>query len=93
MTDLKNFIIYMKVFRAVIHCVMIFLKTINVVAMDNLLTMIYDKFIEQLRYLQLGHTFDDHAIEEIYDMIQAYELLDSNTLSSKEQKYILNYYD
>lgn len=61
--------------------------------MDNLLTMIYDKFIEQLRYLQLGHTFDDHAIEEIYDMIQAYELLDSNTLSSKEQKYILNYYD
>lgn len=72
---------------------MIFLKTINVVAMDNLLTMIYDKFIEQLRYLQLGHTFDDHAIEEIYDMIQAYELLDSNTLSSKEQKYILNYYD
>ena len=72
---------------------MILLKTINVVAMDNLLTMIYDKFIEQLRYLQLGHTFDDHAIEEIYDMIQAYELLDSNTLSSKEQKYILNYYD
>lgn len=72
---------------------MIFLKTINVVAMDNLLTMIYDKFIEQLRYLQLGHTFDDKAIEEIYDMIQAYELLDSNTLSSKEQKYILNYYD
>ena len=72
---------------------MIFLKTINVVAMDNLLTMIYDKFIEQLRYLQLGHTFDDHAIEEIYDMIQAYELLDSNTLNSKEQKYILNYYD
>ena len=61
--------------------------------MDNLLTMIYDKFIEQLRYLQLGHTFDDHAIEEIYDMIQVYELLDSNTLSSKEQKYILNYYD
>lgn len=49
--------------------------------------------MQQLRYLQLGHTFDEHAIAEIYDMIQAYELLDSNTLSSDERKMILNYYD
>lgn len=61
--------------------------------MDNLLTMIYDKFLEQLRYLQLGHVFDENAIKELYDMIQAYELLDSNTLSSDERKLILNYYD
>lgn len=61
--------------------------------MDRLLTLIYDKYMQQLRYLQLGHTFDEHAIAEIYDMIQAYELLDSNTLSSDERKLILNYYD
>ena len=61
--------------------------------MDRLLTLIYDKFLQQLRYLQLGHEFDDKAIAEIYDMIQAYELLDSNTLSSDERKTILNYYD
>ena len=73
--------------------VITFLRIINVVAMDNLLTMIYDKFLEQLRFLQLGHTFDEHAIAEIYDMIQAYELLDSNTLSSDERKLILNYYE
>jgi hypothetical protein len=60
--------------------------------MDKLLTLIYDKYLQQLRYLQLGHTFDDKAIAEIYDMIQAYELLDSNTLSSDERKMILNYY-
>lgn len=63
------------------------------VAMDNLLTMIYDEFLEQLRYLQFGHMFDEKAIKKLYDMIQAYELLDSNTLSSDERKLILNYYD
>ena len=71
---------------------MIFWQIINVDAMDKLLTLIYDKYLQQLRYLQLGHTFDDKAIAEIYDMIQAYELLDSNTLSSDERKMILNYY-
>lgn len=93
MTGLKSFLRFIKVFKAAILCVITFLRIINVVAMDNLLTMIYDKFLEQLRFLQLGHTFDEHAIAEIYDMIQAYELLDSNTLSSDERKFILNYYE
>lgn len=93
MTDLKSFLRFIKVFKAAILYVITFLRIINVVAMDNLLTMIYDKFLEQLRFLQLGHTFDEHAIAEIYDMIQAYELLDSNTLSSDERKLILNYYE
>lgn len=61
--------------------------------MDKLFDLIYDKFVEQLKYLQLGHTFDDSAIEEIYDLINVYELLDSDTLSYNERKFILNYYD
>lgn len=72
---------------------MTYWKIKNVSVMDNLLQSIYDKFVEQLQYLQLGHTFDEKAITEIYDMIHAYELLDSNTLSFNERKFILNYYD
>ena len=41
----------------------------------------------------MDNLLDEHAIAEIYDMIQAYELLDSNTLSSDERKLILNYYE
>ena len=61
--------------------------------MDRLLELIYEKFISELKDLQIGHMLNDDAVEEIWDMINAYELLDSNMLSLKEKKQILDYYD
>ena len=61
--------------------------------MDRLLELIYEKFISELKDLQIGHMLNDDAVREIWDMINAYELLDSNMLSLKEKKQILDYYD
>ena len=72
---------------------MIYLIIKTVAAMDRLLMLIYNKFIENLRDLQVGHMLTDSMVCEIWDMMNAYELLDSNTLSLKERKQILDYYD
>lgn len=69
------------------------IQLIIVGAMDRLLELIYEKFISELKDLQIGHMLNDDAVREIWDMINAYELLDSNMLSLKEKKQILDYYD
>lgn len=71
----------------------IYLKRKIVAAMDKLLMLIYDKFIEVLKDLQVGHMLTENTTCEIWEMMNAYELLDSNTLSLKERKQILDYYD
>lgn len=61
--------------------------------MDRLLDLIYKSFIEQFQELELGHMFEDKRLCELWEMIQAYDLLDNNTLGLKERKQILEFYD
>ena len=62
------------------------------VAMDRILELIYDMFMSKLRDLELGHVLIAKDLNEIMDLIHAYELLDSKLLSSKEQQQIIEYY-
>lgn len=63
-----------------------------VVAMDNLLETIYDKFIDKLQDLEMGHVLKNSDLCEIWDLIHAYDLIDSNVIDKKEQKRIIEYY-
>lgn len=60
--------------------------------MDNILDAIYDIFMNKMRDLELGHVLKSNDLCKLYDMIHAYEILDSKTLSLKEQKQIIEYY-
>ena len=60
--------------------------------MDRILELIYDMFMSKLRDLELGHVLIAKDLNEIMDLIHAYELLDSKLLSSKEQQQIIEYY-
>ena len=64
----------------------------TVVAMDNILETIYNIFIGKFKDLEMGHMLKDSDLCEIWDLIHAYELLDDNIISLKEQKQIINYY-
>ena len=61
--------------------------------MDNILDQIYEKFIKIIRDLELGHILKDKDLCDIWDMIHAYEMLDGDMLSLKEQKLIIEQYD
>lgn len=61
--------------------------------MDNILETIYNMFIAKMRDLEMGHTLENKDLCEILDLIQMYELLDSNLISFKEQKQIIKYYE
>ena len=62
------------------------------VAMDNMLETIYDIFMSKLQDLEMGHVLKDSDLCEIWNMIHAYELIDDNMISIKEQKQIIEYY-
>lgn len=60
--------------------------------MDNILETIYNMFMNKLQDLEIGHMLKDSDLCEIWDLIHAYELLDDDIISLKEQKQIINYY-
>lgn len=60
--------------------------------MDNILERIYDIFMSIFKDLEIGHTLKDSDLCEIWDLIHAYELLDSKIIGIKEQKQIIEYY-
>ena len=56
------------------------------VAMDNMLETIYNIFMSKLQDLEMGHVLKDSDLCEIWNIIHAYELIDDNIISIKEQK-------
>lgn len=60
--------------------------------MVNLVDLIYELFIEQFHELELGHMFDDKKLCDMWEMIQAYDMLEDGTLSYNERKQILEFY-
>ena len=63
-----------------------------VVAMDNILETIYNIFMSKFKDLEMGHVLKENDLCEIWDLIHAYELLDSRLITTKEQKQIIEYY-
>jgi len=63
-----------------------------VVVMDNILEAIYDIFMSKLQDLEMGHVLKDSDLCDIWNLIHAYELIDNNIISIKEQKQIIEYY-
>lgn len=61
--------------------------------MDKILDLIYEKFKTIMKDLEMGNMLTDKSICDMWEMMHAYELLDNNTLSLKEQKQIVEYYD
>lgn len=61
--------------------------------MDRILDLIYEKFKETMKDLEMGNMLTEKSVCDMWEMMHAYELLDSNTLSLKEQKQIVEYYD
>lgn len=61
--------------------------------MDKILDLIYEKFKTMMKDLEMGNMLTDKSICDMWEMMHAYELLDNNTLSLKEQKQIVEYYD
>ena len=62
------------------------------VVMDNMLETIYNIFMSKLQDLEMGHVLKDSDLCEIWNIIHAYELIDDNIISIKEQKQIIEYY-
>lgn len=60
--------------------------------MDNLLETIYDIFMSKMIDLEMGHILKDTDLCKIWDLIHAYELIDDNIISIKEQNKIIEYY-
>ena len=63
-----------------------------VVAMDNMLETIYNIFLDKLQDLEMGHVLKNSDLCELWDLIHAYELADSEFISIKERKQIIEYY-
>lgn len=61
--------------------------------MDKILDLIYEKFKTTMKDLEMGNMLTDKSICDMWEMMHAYELLDNNTLSLKEQQQIIEYYD
>jgi len=60
--------------------------------MDRILDLIYRMFLDKVHELELGHVLKDKDLCDIWEMVHAYEMLDSNMLSLKEQNKIIEYY-
>ena len=60
--------------------------------MDNMLETIYNIFMDKLQDLGMGHVLKNSDLCEIWNLIRAYELVDSNFIDKKEQKQIIEYY-
>lgn len=61
--------------------------------MDRILDFVYNKFIKKCKDLEMGNVLTDKDVCIMWDAYQSYCLLDSNTLSAKEQKQILERYE
>lgn len=61
--------------------------------MDNIIETIYNIFMKKLQDLKIGHVLKDNDLCEIWDLIHAYELLDGNIISVKEQNKLIEYYE
>lgn len=61
-------------------------------AMDNILETIYNIFMKKMTDLEMGNMLKDNDLCDVWDLIHAYELLDNNIISLKEQKQIIEYY-
>lgn len=60
--------------------------------MDNILETIYNIFMKKMTDLEMGNMLKDNDLCDVWDLIHAYELLDNNIISLKEQKQIIEYY-
>lgn len=60
--------------------------------MDNILETIYNIFMKKMTDLEMGNMLKDNDLCDVWDLIYAYELLDDNIISLKEQKQIIEYY-
>lgn len=60
--------------------------------MDNILETIYNIFMKKMTDLEMGNMLKDNDLCDVWDLIHAYELLDDNIISLKEQKQIIEYY-
>ena len=60
--------------------------------MDNMLETIYNIFLDKLQDLEMGHVLKNSDLCELWDLIHAYELADSEFISIKERKQIIEYY-
>lgn len=60
--------------------------------MDRIINNIYDIFINKLKDLEMGHVLKDSDLCNLWDLIHAYELLDSNLMTKNEQNKIIEYY-
>jgi len=61
--------------------------------MDKILDLIYEQFKKTMKDLEMGNMLTEKSICDMWEMMHAYELLDSNTLSLKDKKQIIEYYD
>ena len=61
--------------------------------MLNILETIYEKFIDIIKDLEIGHVLEEKDYCELWEMIQAYELLDGDIINLKERNQILEFYD
>lgn len=60
--------------------------------MDNIIETVYDKFMDKMKDLELGHVLKENELCELWDLIHAYELLDSNLMTNKDKNKIIEYY-
>lgn len=63
-----------------------------VVAMDSMLETIHNIFLDKLQDLEMGHVLKNSDLCELWDLIHAYELADSEFINIKERKQIIEYY-
>ena len=61
-------------------------------AMDSILEQIYNMFMQKMTDLEMGNMLNDNDLCKMWDLLHAYELLDDNIISLKEQKQIIEYY-
>ena len=52
----------------------------------------YNIFDSKLKDLRMGHALNENDLCEIWDLIRAYEYLDSDFINNKIQKQIIEYY-
>lgn len=63
-----------------------------VVAMDSMLETIHNIFLDKLQDLEMGHVLKNSDLCELWDLVHAYELADSEFINIKERKQIIEYY-
>lgn len=60
--------------------------------MVNLLENAYNMFMNMIQDLEIGNMIKDSDLCELWNLVYAYELIDSKLIGKKEQKQIIEYY-